>query len=301
MPINIVRDGPQDVNLHGPHTSLNVPRVAIEKPDDTFKTIYSHNWCDKTTWYEKSVEVVSGITTDQGDHLNYDLEHNYIIDTFHGKITQEDYLVDDNDHSYRVAVWVDGAEQEEIDPHTLSGDYSVNYASGIITFEEELTGTEEVTATYHYATTADNTIAANPGKVLTIEAVEVQVSENVEIKDTLRFTMYGYVDVFAPQLLTTNGGPYPPGTKIPLANSLVFKTMSDYLNDAFRAYPKYPALGGDGWRGVSQPTYVMDWDYLRSRILRYNAGMEIRITLDHNTEFGGTLATATFYCTSQDI
>lgn len=289
------------VNLDAPHTSLNVPRVAIEKPDNTFITLYTHNWCDKTTWYENSTEVVSGLATDNGDHLSYSLAYENIIDTYHGKLTQEDYLTDTNNHSYRVSVWVDGEEQIEEDPHTTSGDFNINYASGIITFNEALTGTEEVTATYHYASNGKNTIAASAGKILTVEAVEVQISEDIEINDTLRFTIYGYVDVFAPQLLIANGGPYPPGTKIPLANSLIFKTMADYFNDTIKAYPKYPAMGGSSWRGMAKDIYVMDWDYIRSRVLYGDYGMEIRIELDHNVEFGGALATATFYCTTQDV
>lgn len=288
------------VNLNGPHTSLNVPRVAIEKPDSTFITLYTHNWCDQTTWYEESTLVISGVATDDGDHLSYSLAHENIIDAYHGKITQEDYLVDAQSNSYRVSVWVDGEAQTEIDPHTTSGDFDINYASGIITFSEALSGTEEVTATYHYANGALNTLPAAAGKILTIEAVEVQVSDDIEIKDTLRFTMYGYVDVFAPQLLIANGGPYPPGTKIPIANSLVFKTMMDYFNDTFKAYTKYPALGGNDWRGMSKGIYVMDWDYIRSRVLYGNYGMEIRIELDHDQPFGGTAATATFYCTTED-
>ena len=75
--------------------------------------------------------------------------------------------------------------------------------------------------------------------------------------------------------------------------------MSDYQNDALRSYPKYPALGGNGWRGSPQEIVVFDWDYLKAKPLYSSYGMEIQIYLEHNEPFGGFYATATFYCGSQ--
>jgi hypothetical protein len=79
-----------------------------------------------------------------------------------------------------------------------------------------------------------------------------------------------------------------------------YKTMRDYMNDAFRSYPSYPAMGGAGWRGIPVPVLVMDWDYTRAKPLYSAYGMEIRCFLEHDTEFGGTYATATFYCSTED-
>jgi hypothetical protein len=74
--------------------------------------------------------------------------------------------------------------------------------------------------------------------------------------------------------------------------------MKDYVNDAVRAYPVYPAFGG-GWRGTETPIYVFDWDYVSASPLSSAAGMEVEVRLQHDTPFGGSFGTATFYCTSE--
>ena len=76
--------------------------------------------------------------------------------------------------------------------------------------------------------------------------------------------------------------------------------MQDFLNDSVRTYPQYKAFGGFGWRGMSADSCVMDWDYVSSTFLSSAAGMEIRISLEHDVEFGGTFATASIYCIVED-
>jgi hypothetical protein len=272
-------------------------RVGTEKSTNLKASFYSHDWCDRTTWYEAAVRVEDEEATDSGDHTTYSLSHEDVIDCYHGKLTQEDLLTDADGNSYRVVVKVDGSEKTEQDPHDgTGGDYTVDYANGGITFLTPLTEDETVEVTYHYATTALFTIKPEPGKQILLEMVEVQLSDDVEIKDTLRFNSYGYVDVFAPHLVDN---PYPPGTLIPLGEPIVFKTMRDYFNDAQRAYPSYPPIGGSSWRGLPRTSYILDWDYLRGTLLMSSAGMEIQVVLDHNVEFGGAFATATFYCSQE--
>jgi len=49
---------------------------------------------------------------------------------------------------------------------------------------------------------------------------------------------------------------------------------------------------------VNVPIYVFDWDYVSATYLSSAAGMEVVIKLEHDAPFGGTMATATFYCKS---
>jgi hypothetical protein len=122
----------------------------------------------------------------------------------------------------------------------------------------------------------------------------------VVIRDTVLFQAWGPVDIFAPQYLQSNGGPFPSGYKIPLGAPTTYKGMKDYVNEAARAYVAYPSIGGEGWRGLARPTLIFDWDYQRATALRSSLGIELRITLQHDAPFGGSMATATFYCSSED-
>lgn len=269
-------------------------RMSSEKTNQSRITFYSPNWCDKTTWYPTSVYVASEtVSLDDSDGY-YHLAHPYVIDSYHGKITTEDSLKDSSGHSYRVAVKVNGATKTEQDPHYgTGGDYLVDYVDGyIMPISWTPVDSDTLVATYHYAISASVTISPASGKQLLINMAECQFSTDVIMNDTATFTVNGYAGVFAPQL------GYPYNTLIPLT-SFKYKTMNDLFNDACRSYPVYPPLGGAGWRGMSCPSTVLDWDYVSATTLNSASGMQVVITLDHNAEFGGTYATVTFYCTSE--
>lgn len=277
-----------------PKTSDGRPVIATGKGDATRRQIYTHDWTDKTTWFSSAVRVVAAPATFFSG-ATWKLPHKDLIDSYHGKLFGEDYLRDANGNAYRVGVTVGGAAKIECDPHDNVGDYVVNYAAGTITFSSAPASSASVLVTYHYAVDSSFSVAPNPGKRLTIDVVEVQFSADIVIADTARFQVW----VYAPAAVCTAMG-WPLGTKVPYGDAAVYKTMRNYLDDAMRAYPPYSAIGGNGWRGMSQPVVIFDWDYLASIPLNSSAGAEIRVSLDHNTPFVGAYATASFYCTEAD-
>ena len=288
--------------LLSPTTADGRQRFAVEKTDQSKKTLYSHDWTKPTTWYTTSVRVVDEVATDSGDHLTYVLVHQIIIDSYHGFITNEDFIKDDAGNSYRVSVKVNDVAKVEQDPHYGSGGaYTVDYTLGKITFLAALQANDVVKVTYHYMVDSTFVVKPDAGKSLLIDFAEVQFSDDIVLTDSAVFQPYGYVDVFAPQYLKANGGPLDPGTLIKLGNPSIYKTMNDYQNDAVKAYPVYPAMGGNGWRGMNRPVIVLDWDYVSSTLLRSDYGIEIHIKLHHDTPFGGTYGTATFYCLANGL
>lgn len=274
------------------------PPLPIGKPDTNSITIYSHDWTDKTTWYPKATRVVDEVATDSGDRLTYTLANDYLIDTYHGKLVKEDYLKDGSNNSYRVVVKVNDVAKTERDPHVGSGgDYTINYYAGTVTFLSALAPSDVVKVTYHYATTSEFIVKPDAGKILSIDFVEVQFSTDVDLTDSSVFQPRGLVDVFAPQLTPD---PYDSGTLIPIQDPIIYKGMRDYQADAVRSWPTYPALGGSSWRGMSEQIVIFDWDYLRAKPLYSKYGMEISVKLEHDVPFGGTYASATFYCAVED-
>lgn len=285
-----------------PQTTDGRNRIALEKTTLPKKNFFTHDWTDPTTWYQKSIYVVDEVAADSGDHTTYTLANSNVIDLYHSKVYQEDSLLDSDGNSYIVIVKVDDVAKTEQDPHYGSGgDYTINYEDGAITFLSAQSSDAVVKVTYHYATTSEFTIAPDEGTAIVLDLVECQFAEDVVFNDSVEFQPYGFVEVFAPQYCTTNGGPYPPGTKIPLGHPLVYKSITDFQAEATRAYPMYPALGGSNWRGAPVGITVFDWDYLSSTRLRSDYGMEVRLKLQHDTAFGGWYATATFYCLSEDL
>jgi len=272
--------------------------TAAARPVAPKLTFITPNWCDKTTWYCGSTEVEDEVATDSGDHTTYSLAHQNLIDAYHGKITFEGQLKDDDGSNYRVTVKVNGTTKTERDPHLgTGGDYEIDYALGKVVFFQALAGNETVTVTYHYAVKATFIVKPAAGKRLYIGSVEVQFSEDIVMNDTFVFQAYGLVDVFAPQLMPG----VPSGTKIPLGDPLVYKTMVDLLNDANSAHPSYPAIGGSNWRALKKPAYIFTWEYaVGLTCLEARYGMEIHIDLEHDIPCSGAFGTATLYCTSED-
>ena len=262
--------------------------VSVWPTEGTRRTIVTHNWCDRTTWYQKSVAVVDAVPTAVVLGTSYSLAHTNVIDTWHGKLWDEDNL------GHRVVVKVDGVTKTEQDPHNNVGEFTVNYSAGIVTFTPPVSVAAVVLVSYHYATTSEFTIAPTAGKVLKIRTVETQFSVDVTLNDTVDFTAYGLVDVFAPELMPG----VPSGTKIPLSTTR-YKTMQDFQAESNGALATIPVIGGAGWRGIPQPIIVFPWDYAAMLNLSAAAGMEIRIKLQHDAPFGGGFATATLYCLSE--
>jgi hypothetical protein len=261
------------------------------------KTYITPNWCDPTTWYQKSISVTDEVATseDSGAGVLWALSHINIIDNYHGKITGEDGL-EINGVSPRVSVKIDGVTKTEQDPHFASGgDFVLNYSTGVLTLLTSSPGSE-VKVSYHYSNGSEFVISPNPGTKLRFNLVEAQFSGDIELKDSCIFEMYGLVDVFAPQLVSS--GAVASGTKIRLGKT-VYKTLLDFMNDANGYIPTAPALDQNSWRGLSSPIYVFIWQYVSMTTLSAAAGMEVRIRLEHETSFGGSMSTASFYCVEE--
>lgn len=291
-----------------PKNSDGRPRTTHEKPLVSRANFYSHDWTDPTTWYPGSVYVSSETATDSGNHLTYTMAHANVIDTYHGKVTQEDTLKDAQGHSYRVAVTVNGTAVVEQDPHPASGgDYTIDYVHGKITFLVARNPADVVLTTYHWSDLSHANgsasmfkVVPNAGSKLTLNQAECQFSTDVDPKDSILFEVWGVADFFLSSAQMAGLGiPAGIGYKIMLQR-FVYKSFSDFQNDAFKAYPTYPIMGNPAnWRAQPQPVTVFDWDYVASVSIQSTKGMEMRTYLQHDCPFAGWMATVTFYCTSE--
>lgn len=267
------------------------------------ETIWAtHNFCDRTTWFGDSVRITEEIATDSGDHKTFTLAHPNIIDMSHGKIFDEDAICEDVPHGYSIVVKVDGVLKELKEAFTeedlsAPGDYYINYTEGKIIFSEETLGT--VLCSYSYENGSTWVLKPLEGKALDIEEAEVQFSQDFIMNDSIVFAVYGYVDVFAPQYLQSNGGPFPSGYKIKLEETN-YKTISQMVDEALGSYPVVPAIGGSS-RGLTSPIYGFPFAYAAVRRLHSRYGLELRVSLKHNKKYGGQRSTGTFYCVSRNI
>lgn len=249
------------------------------RKDGSGLVVVTYNWCDKCTWYQGSTRKTGhSLTQDTG--LVYKSDIANWIDLTHGRLYRED-LVSAN---YLVKVYDGTTELTERAPFATSGgDYVVDYTTGKVTLAQAPSGA--VTADFSHENGSLFIIAPTEGKRLWVEDSEVQFSTDIDIKDTIHFQAWAYNPADLPN-------------KIAVTAKTTYKTAGDFVDEARGAYPQVPAFGGSSGRGLSQPHLVFPFKYLQLKELFYSQGLEIRIWLENDTEFGGERATATFYCSS---
>jgi len=261
--------------------------ITVPEPETDRKmvNIATHNFCDKTTWWQQASPIVHEELIDSGDGLTFSSVNTHWIDLTHGKFYLEDRIT--NRDSYIPVVKVDGVTMTERAPFdTSGGDYVVDYAAGTVTFASSQSG-KTVTASYYFAGSSLFTLAPDAGKVLWVRDSEVQFSVDVEMLSTLNFQAFAY-------------DPNDIPNKIAVSQKTNYKTIRNFVEEAKGVYPKVPALSASGPRGLAQEHVVFPFRYTQVKALYSSQGVEIKLWLDEDVEFGGEFGTATFYCSSYD-
>jgi hypothetical protein len=259
-----------------PRNTRGKTRIQVDAPEGSRLDIISVNWCDKTTWYPKSTKVTDEVYTESsGTVFNPTTQRPY-VDVTHGKLTGEHTLRSE----YTPVVKVDDVVKTENSPGQTDNDYTIDYDTGVVTFNASQTG-KTVKVTYYYVGSSEWIVAPDAEKMVRVTQVEVQFSENIILNDSVKFQLY------------VAGNPYGDPT--------IYQTMYDYINESSLAYPSIPQMGGSGWRGMSGPVRIFRWPYAErgTTDLKSSLGMEIRVCLENDAVFGGDFAVATFYGTSE--
>jgi len=257
--------------------------VVDPQLDGAMVNIVSHDFCDKTTWWQQSTVVADEAMADSGDGLTWTSAHTFWVDLKHGKVYLEDRIASVS--SYYPVIKVDGVTKTERTPFTTSGgDYVVDYKAGTVTFAVSQAG-KAVTVSYRYAGSSLFTIAPTAGKYLWVQDSEVQFSTDVILTDTVNFRAYAYNPA------------NPGGPKIPVSSLTNYKNMRDFVDEARGVHPIVPAVGG-ALRGLLNPHLVFPFRYTQAKELKSSLGVEIRVWLTNDTPYEGEFGTATFYCLS---
>jgi hypothetical protein len=306
------------IETNRPKDPDGIPLTTLQ-PRTGDEVIYvSHNLCDKVTWFGDSIRIVDETLTNI-DNLQFTSSHINWIDMVSGRMFDDDGLIDDqklfnpsDPHGYQVIIKVDGYEKIVRGAFEESGgDYEIYFDDGYVKFFEPQTGV--VTASYSYENGSTFYVKPLDGTLLSIEAAEADFSDDIGFKDSIEYSVWGFVDVFAPQYLQSNGGPYPSGTKIPLKSNK-YKRYTQILGEAMGSYP---ALAPNGVldihkvlpskefrrqsRGSLRSIQSVPFRYATTRNLDSRYGMELRLKLSNDRVFGGETGTLTFYCTSKKV
>jgi len=276
-------------------TTDGFKRVVVEPTEGSKVTVFSHNFCDKTTWYGDSVQVSQEILSASSNVKYVSVSGSRTwIDVTHNKITKENIIR----HIYSASIWVDSALKQENSISSSDGDYSIDYNIGEVTFNASLGAESIVTASYCYENGSTWYIRPDEDTKLRLSEAEVQFSEGIELNDTVSFQLYGKVNDFAPALTPA---PYPSGTLIPLGNATEYATMYDYIAESNKSYPPLEPVSSGSWRGFDKRIFIYSWDYNAAIDIYHSMEMEIRVSTKNDNAFTGSYAVVALYGLSTDI
>jgi hypothetical protein len=284
----------------------NIPEVVPRRSQTKVRAYaFSHDWCDKTTWYtqsKKKTDQVIGV----GDASKKDfvLEADYpVIEIGRGKITDDHRITDGNGDDYCVHVKVGTASAgyttlTEREPFEESGgDFWVDYdnpgTDGTMVHLAVAPATgDDVVVTYHYCDTDDPMhsiwrFQPPAGKKWVIDHVEAQFTADVELTDTIIYQ--AWID-------------YPGLGWIPVPGEeqLRYHSAHNYDDYVRGSQPEVPAWGGTSKRGRQTAGRVVQWDYDSSIVLKASQLVAVQVWCQHDRAMGGGRVTITIYAMEED-
>jgi len=258
-------------------------KIAIQARTGKEVLYHSHDYSDRSTWFQESVRVTAGPAPDQaaGAGTSFGLSQ-AVVDMTHGKLTYENTYVSDqkaenpgDPHGYAVVVYKDGVAQTERVPFASSGgDYTLDYETGIITPTSPWPGAV-VTVDYSRVGSSGFTIAPDPGYVLHVEGGAFFYADPVTLNDTIIY-----------EVLV---GPVVVG---------VLKTIKTWRNVQELGAAFYgPIPAQPGPRGTNAPLHVVKVDFLTQRDIRSSQAMSLRVRLENDQPVTSDRAVIRWDCT----
>lgn len=276
----------------------------------------SHNFCDKLSWYQESVHVVSAsmVATGSATSLTGSLDNRRFVlssevgpavDVRHGRLVFEDTVtnatqVPNGNTLYDVvpAVAVTGTVLDPSlqDDQSHPDGYTIDYAhlSASVVFNQAQPSGSSVTLSFRRPVSSKFTIQPKAGKRIVLEDAEVDLSEDFNMLTPFTVCVKGSHS-------TLTGG-----TVVPL-ETRYYKKFHDFHAAARKFWGPLPSgFGGDS--GISSPKWTFQWEYMRSDDLydtpsyvdqNLDPGRvtlnKLEVSMGSDVESGGSVMTIAFF------
>ena len=276
----------------------------------------THNFCNPTTWWNNSLRVThEELDNPTGDGTTWRSNHKSWIDMVHGLVAREDVFVNN------TALWPtnspfttiversvdDGVTWTEL---RLGIDYVIDYQSGEVNmcwpniYDPQFThhwgignvSGSRIRATYNYAQHtrlgSTWTVKPNPGKILVIDKIEIQFSNDVMLTCPIVFSpkffhpLYGLLEV--------------PGATLSYKSAIDFMSESNQGTGYIEPWGGGSRINGEMAFGTKHRTLVFPFDYVSAIAIPSSVGGQLDISLLNGYPFGGEFANACLYTTEID-
>lgn len=252
-------------------------------------TVNTHDWSDRTTWYQRSVAVTNETLTDSGNGLLFNSVNPWWVNIDSDRLTYDFGRVPERDGTFsdralrRVVVSVNSV----VVPAT---DYSINFVSGSITFTGSQTG-NTVTVSYHHnnnvARRSEWLLNPPPTMAYLLNYIEIQFSQTVVFSSAIFIQIWAGADIATYD--DFSDGLYDAGYG---QNKSRYRGAKDFMNICTnRASKTLPALGG-----LTSDIIVFPFDYLIQAQLKSSQGTVVVLHLEDDVPYtNAELSTVTFY------
>lgn len=253
-----VRDSVEIAGIDITSNAEKALKVSPTKLEGSSTQMFSHDFCDATTWWYDSVRVNETLTT--LDKLTFKSTETNWIDLTHGKVPYEDRIAS----GYAPIVKVNGVKVTE--------GFEIDYQKGTVKFASAQTGT--VSADFSYATTSTWVMAPSEGKILKILGTKVKFTGDVVMAEGQHIAFQLYVA----------GQPYGQTT--------VYKNVKDLIKCADGL------TTSQGFGDVSNEVNTLSFEYITSKDIKNEYAMEIRIWISNHKPISGEFGIVTADCLS---
>lgn len=279
-------------------------------------SLVTHDYGDRTSWFQKSVQVVEEVLTDTGNGLLFSSANAWWIN-FNSPTSRLTY-------QYKMVTLRDPTVARPFGKHTdwdvvvkvndiveASANYVINYVTGAITFASSQAG-NTVKATYWHNNGVERPseflITPPPGKKYTIEHVEMQFSKTLSMSP-IRFEIWAY-PAGATSVTLADGKTGKQVNPAAYYNAAVGGWFPDYLFDAgmgqlrsdYRNIRDFINAANEGKGSISAveglltETLIMPFNYVQAFTLDSAMNTVFRMRIMNDTPFANAdLVTATFY------
>ena len=246
-------------------TPAGIPKVAVVKPDgEGFKSLVSHEWTKKETWYSTSNQV-TGETLGGSGTGPYTSANGYWIDCINGHLTDQDILA----ATYGAKIYDNGSE--------VTSGFTIDHVNGTVSFSTAPTG--PVTADYSYAVDSTWIVKPDAGKVIKIEHAEVDFTVDADVHKT-HFEIWGYNPADLPNKM--------------MYDRRTYNNIKDVIKIANQV-DVVDAIGG-----LTNKVVRMVFDYAELIELKDSQGLEMRIYIADHQPLNGEFSSTTIYTTIED-
>jgi len=253
-------------------------------------TVVTHDWGDRTTWYQYAEKITDQILTDSGDGLTFNSTKNYWINIDSSRLTFDYKTVMKKDGTFGQKT--DWRPVVKVNDVVQTSGYTVNYVTGDITFNSSQSG-NTVKVTFHHndgvtGRSRWNLMCNSSYVSLVIEHLEIQFSRASTFPKAMKVQIWAGGTLATYEAVGWSDGAYDAGYGQEWSE---YKGVKDLINICNRGTGTIPA-GGE----LTDDVLVFPFNYLYAQKITNQYDVCLTITMVDDEPMGSAeLATATFY------